>query len=214
MNNIISQTKKDEVDAICNLYNISNYTINPDGSIDVDGNVRLCNKNLTSLPLKFCNVVGDFQCSQNRLTSLEGCPTKVGGNFYCEENQLTSLKYCPIVGGGHINCRDNYLTSLEHCTKECFNGFLCDNNELTSLEFCPTEVGDKFCIDDNDLTQGFWVLWDVLWNGIDDIDVEYGLVTDEQLIFLRYQHYYQVWTPEFSEENMQLLIDDIKEGLI
>ena len=40
-----------EIHDICKKYNIENYTINSDGSIDVDGNVNLSKMNLTELPL-------------------------------------------------------------------------------------------------------------------------------------------------------------------
>ena len=39
-----------EIHKICQKYGIENYTINPDGNIDVDGNVSLSNKKLTELP--------------------------------------------------------------------------------------------------------------------------------------------------------------------
>jgi len=42
-----------DIDSICKKYYIQNYTINDDGTIDVDGNVNLNVKNLTKLPLKF-----------------------------------------------------------------------------------------------------------------------------------------------------------------
>ncbi len=45
---------------ICKKYNIKDYTINPDGSIDVLGNVSLSNNELTELPLKFNIVEGFF----------------------------------------------------------------------------------------------------------------------------------------------------------
>ena len=64
-------------------YGIKNYTINNDGSIDVDGNVKLSRINLTNLPFKFGKISGNFYCSNNLLTSLEGAPTSVGGEFYC-----------------------------------------------------------------------------------------------------------------------------------
>jgi hypothetical protein len=41
---------------ICKKYNIDNYTINPDGSIDVYQNVDLSNNDLYEIPLKFNNV--------------------------------------------------------------------------------------------------------------------------------------------------------------
>src|SRR5574344_1156209 len=86
---------------------IGTYTINDDGSIDVDGMVRLTNKYLTKIPFKFRNVSGSFWCNSNPLTSLEGAPNSVGGGFYCSDNQLTSLEGAPNSVGGVFNCSNN-----------------------------------------------------------------------------------------------------------
>ena len=42
------------------------YTINDDGSIDVDGDVNLSRKKLTKIPFKFRNVSGSFFCYNNQ----------------------------------------------------------------------------------------------------------------------------------------------------
>jgi hypothetical protein len=76
----------DDIDSICSEYKITNYTINEDGTIDVNGDVNLSYKGLTELPLEFRNVTGNFSCHSNLLTSLEGCPKSVGGDFYCDNN--------------------------------------------------------------------------------------------------------------------------------
>ncbi len=83
--------KEQEIHDICKNYNIKNYIINPDGSIDVEGDVFISNKNLDKLPLKFNYVSGVFVCSNNRLTSLEGSPRKLGLKLYCSGNPLTTL---------------------------------------------------------------------------------------------------------------------------
>ena len=162
---------KSEIEDICRKYEIENYTINPDGSIDVDGDVNLYYLKLTKLPLKFNKVFGDFSCSNNELTSLDGCPKEVGGDFYCNNNKLTSLDGSPKEVGGDFNCDNNELTSLDGCPKEvggdfnCYNNkltsldgspnysgyFDCSNNKLTSLEGCP-EVNGDFDVDDNPIT--------------------------------------------------------------
>jgi hypothetical protein len=64
---------KEDIHAICKEYGIRNYTINPDGSIDVDGYVYLYNRDLTKLPLNFRNISGYFTCDNNKLTSFRGC---------------------------------------------------------------------------------------------------------------------------------------------
>ena len=80
----------ENIDDICKKYRITNYSINADGSIDVDGDVNISIE-LTKLPLKFRNVTGDFYYYSNQLTSLKGAPESVGGYFNCSANQLTSL---------------------------------------------------------------------------------------------------------------------------
>jgi hypothetical protein len=94
---------------ICKRYNITNYTINGNGSIDVNGYVNLINKGLTELPLTFNKVTGYFDCGKNRLTSLKGSPKWVGGFFYCDNNQLTSLEFSPEYVGGWFSCEFNDL---------------------------------------------------------------------------------------------------------
>jgi hypothetical protein len=51
---------QEDIHAIFKKYDITNYTINPDGSIDVDGDVDLYNRDLTKLPLNFRNISGYF----------------------------------------------------------------------------------------------------------------------------------------------------------
>ncbi len=106
-----------QIHDICDQYKIENYTINPDGSIDVDGdvdgNVYLDSLNLEKLPLKFNYVSGYFSIYNNCITSLEGCPKEVGESFDCAKNQITSLKYSPIKVGSYMNIYMNPLESLE-----------------------------------------------------------------------------------------------------
>jgi len=137
------------IESICKEYKVKKYTINPDGSIDVNGDVNLSNKGLTKLPLKFGKVTGYFDCAYNKLTTLDGCPIYVGGNFSCNYNKLITTEGCPIYVGGDFSCRHNQLISLEGCPKEIGGGFDCNENELISLEGCPIEVVDDFTCFDN-----------------------------------------------------------------
>jgi len=114
---------------ICEKYGIQNYTINNDGSIDIDGNVDLYYRNLTELPLRFNYVSGYFSCNNNKLTSLLGSPKSVGGNFYCDNNELTSLKGGPQSVGGHFDCGYNQISSLEG-GPQSVGDFYCFNNPI------------------------------------------------------------------------------------
>jgi hypothetical protein len=109
MRNILTKEVINQIDEVCKKYNIAIYSINSDGSIDVDGEVNLNYKNLKELPLKFGKVRGDFNCGNNRLTSLEGCPSSLGGFFDCGSNELTSLEFSPIKVGGNFSCHGNQL---------------------------------------------------------------------------------------------------------
>jgi hypothetical protein len=131
------------ISLICEKYKITNYTINDDGSIDVDGDVNLSYKGLTELPLTFNKVSGYFSCSNNRLTSLKGSPKWVGSDFYCYNNDLTSLKGSPKWVGSDFYCYNNDLTSLEFCPDYVGGNFYCVKNNLTD-NYCDTEIGGRF----------------------------------------------------------------------
>ena len=128
---------KTDIDSICQNYGIMNYTINPDGSIDVDGNIILSydfeRGELSKIPLKFAKVIGDFECDRNQLTTLKGSPKSVGGNFDCYGNKLTSLEYGPESVGGNFDCHSNQLTSLEGLPE--ISGYLnCRHNKITDFK--------------------------------------------------------------------------------
>ena len=122
-----------EIHDICMKYNIKNYSINPDGSIDVDGNVYLSEMDLIELPLKFNKVSGYFNCSFNKLTSLKGSPKEVGTFFTCYGNKLIDLKYAPNRIGSWFDCSNNNLKNLVD-SPTSKNLFFCEGNPLESLE--------------------------------------------------------------------------------
>ena len=114
-------------------YKIENYTINEDGSIDVNGDVHLFNLNLSELPISFNKVSGYFFCEMNGLTTLKGCPKSVGGHFDCSNNKLTSLKGSPKHIGGNLFCSHNKLTSLENNTEYLGIRLYLNNNPVYSI---------------------------------------------------------------------------------
>jgi len=120
------------------------YTINDDGSIDVDGDVDLSRKKLTRIPFKFRNVSGGFYCTNNQLTSLDGAPNTVGSYFACYNNQLVSLEGAPNTVGGGFDCTDNQLTTLEGAPNTVGGDFCCTYNQLTTLDGAPNTVGGVF----------------------------------------------------------------------
>lgn len=140
------------IEEICKKYHLRNYTINEDGTVDVDGDVNIVTNKGNKLLIRFGNVSGSFDCEDWDLTSLEGCPIEVGGDFNCTRNNLTTLEGAPKKVGGNFSCSDNRLTTLEGCPKKVGRNFDCNDNQLTDLKHCPTEVVETFSCMDNDLT--------------------------------------------------------------
>jgi len=126
-----------KIHEICRKYNIEDYIINPDGSIDVNGgfnlNLDLYEKNLTELPLKFNISNYSFSCSYNYLTTLEGSPVEVNGDFYCSWNRLTSFQYAPKIIRGCFWCKENYIKSFEYFPSFVKGSFDCDGNPIEEV---------------------------------------------------------------------------------
>ena len=122
------------IHGVCSKYNIKNYTVNDDYTIDVDGDVvNISNGTLTKIPLKFNIVSGFFNCSLNQLTTLEGCPKSVGRYFVCSYNNLTTLLGSPESVGGHFYCDHNKLTTLEGGPTYVGGHFYCGNNQFIDI---------------------------------------------------------------------------------
>jgi hypothetical protein len=169
----------DSIKSICERYNIKNYTINEDGSVDVDGSVNLSGKRLTKLPLKFRRVTGNFVCHTNRLTSLEGAPKELGGTFDCQQNQLTSLEGSPKVVGGDFWCSYNQLTSLVGGPEVVLGVYFVYDNKINSFEGFPDDYEGDVDFNSNpaqkildEFPYHLWVKaihlindYDAIWNG-------------------------------------------------
>jgi len=164
---------KEEIEKWLNKYEVENFVINDDLTVDVNGDVSLYSKLIKQFPFKFGVIIGsfycfnnyleslknspdkvngNFNCSYNNLTSLEHCSQIIGGDFDCSKNNLTSLEYCPEVINGDFNCSKNNLTSLEHCPEVIHGSFDCFNNNLTSLEGCTEAINGSFNCSNNNLT--------------------------------------------------------------
>ena len=146
--------RRNEIEDWLKEYNIKNYTINDDFTIDVDGDVDIYTMNPKEFPeyIQFGIVKGDFGCIRNNLKSLKGAPREVGKSFYCSMNELTSLEGAPEKVGEDFDCNHNNLTSLEGAPKRVRRSFNCDHNKLTSLEGAPKEIGRSFYCSCNQLT--------------------------------------------------------------
>ena len=165
----------EEIHELCRKYNIENYTINEDKSIDVDGNVDLYYKNLTKLPLNFRNVSGGFGCSLNNLETLEGAPETVGSYFSCGDNNLETLKGSPRRVGGDFECGGNKnLMSLEGITPTIHGNLYCLNTPVYYFWY-------NFLNKDKSLIDSFVEEWDVIHEDTVIIEVLEGWMEDNNI---------------------------------
>jgi hypothetical protein len=132
---------KIEIDNLCKEYNITNYTINDDGSIDIDGDVDLAWHKILKIPLKFNKVTGHFYCNSTDITSLEGVPKYVGGNFTCWKTNITSLKGAPQKVGGNFSCSYTKITSLKGLPEYIGGNIWCIETNINMPEIDSTNTG-------------------------------------------------------------------------
>jgi hypothetical protein len=198
-----------QIDTICEKYDIKNYTINSDNSVDVDGDVYLCGKKLKSIPLNFNIVNGYFDCGNDNLTSLKGCPVRVGNGFSCYRNELTSLQYSPqYVESCNFYCSMNKIESLQYCTELIRDNFSCIDNKLTSLEYHPTVYGRFYCSDNqiNTFENFYYYKEDIVFwcNPIYDI---YELFNDMKLIELARSYGFE-WKGEIDLYKLDIFLKE------
>jgi hypothetical protein len=111
---------------LCDKYMIIDYTINPDLSINVKGNVHLEKYGLTKIPLKFGQVNGHFYCSYNQLTDMVGAPHTIIGccDFFC--NKLTTTLGCPKIIHSDFDLGKNPDIELTELPEFIGQGFFVD----------------------------------------------------------------------------------------
>ena len=176
--NFIKESKED-IDSICKKFDIENYTINEDSTVDVDGNVDLYDKRLTKLPLKFGKVSGNFSCSFNQLKSLEGAPLSVGGGFNCRFNQLKSLSGAPLSVGGNFSCSYNQLKSLDGISGKISGAIYCTNNQLRDVKGVKDGWLGEFDVRGNPVYEIFKLFPKDKWDEVIDILNEYEVIRDD-----------------------------------
>ena len=130
--NILENINKKLLSKKLNEYQIDNYVINEDLTVDVNGNVNFSNKNLIDIPIKFNIVNGIFDCSKNHITNLKNSPNKVY-KFICSNNELSNLENGPVEVLYEYDCSCNKITSLSNMPTNTIDIVRCDYNKLVNL---------------------------------------------------------------------------------
>lgn len=103
----MSKTTKKRIKGFCEAFNIVDYIINTDLSLDVDGDVNISNVGLSEIPFKFNNVTGDFNCACNHFTDMFNGPKYVGGFYVVAYNELESFEHFPLTVGKSVIAYEN-----------------------------------------------------------------------------------------------------------
>lgn len=121
----------------CIRYNIRDYVINDDYSIDVNESVMLSGK-FYKLPLNFRNVNGSFTSTNNGLRTLKGCPRVIEGFFNISWNNISEFDYFPIKIDGGFTCSYNPLKNFKGMEKcDISSDITCRGVDITTLEGIP-----------------------------------------------------------------------------
>ena len=173
-----------EIDSICNELGISGYSVNSDGSVDVNDDVNISNIGLKKIPLKFGKIYGSFDCCRNKLTTLEGAPIEVDGYFDCSENKLITLEGGPTRVINDFYCTYNKLTSLKGSPIEVGDEFWCYDNQLISLDGSPIEIGGDFHCERNPI----WEVYNLFPDYKSYIDsLDYGYLRGTSIVKVRFK---------------------------
>ncbi len=120
-----------------------------DAIFDVSGNVDMSLKNISSIPVQFGEINGNFNISNNNIRYLENSPKKCK-SFICTGNKLKSLEDGPQEVADEYRCSSNLLETLEGAPSKARN-FYATDNKLTSLKGCPAHL-DLLVVTDNKIT--------------------------------------------------------------
>lgn len=149
------------------------------------------------------NVEGNVKFPENMdfVSELPLSFRKVTGDFDCSKMNLRSLRGSPEEIGGTFNCSFNQLYSLEYIPRKA-KLFIFDNTVASLF------TGGVNChFDSVSLLHVSDSMHTILPEKISNNDMYLETL-------FKYQNYYCVWNhQELNENNFDLLINDIQEGL-
>ena len=128
------------IDLICRDLKLKNYTINKDGSVDVDEDVDLPGLDLYELPIKFGIVKGRFNVSANNLDSFENFP-KMSDELSFINNNFKSLIGLPKSKSYNIFNLGKDRNPLTNWDVKVFLHFVAVKMDLSKLN----EISEAKC---------------------------------------------------------------------
>lgn len=170
-----------KIQKFLNRFDITEYKINPDGTVDLgdDFDYELDEEyfsELKKLPIKFGHITGDFfietgyelttmegfprSCESfyfksfsPKIKSLKGGPTHVSSHYSVSSyGAITSLEGGPGYVGGDFDLSENPVTSLKGSPNQIGGDFSGDGFRITSLKGCTQNIGGDLMLTQTLLT--------------------------------------------------------------
>ncbi len=210
MKNILSKKQLNLIHDYCLEWDIEEYKINQDGSIDVNQDVDILYAGVTSLPFKFNTIHGNFSFTSSRIENLENMPNVVNGNFDISDNHLTSLEGCPRIIKGDFDFANNLVESTYVGEYDVIisGSINCKSNQFDQTFLHAIASLEEIEYDEEmDDTHDF-----LNEDGINEWDYNEDLIK----IVFRYQRHYDIWNGNgisINDKNFQEFLDEIKDGL-
>lgn len=169
---------RDKSSKFCKDYGLSNWSVDDNGVIDIQGKLNLSHANLTEIPVPFGTVSDYVDFSFNKLSSFKNFPKKIGGNklqlkannfeslvglkdiefvgsIYLHENPIKSFQGFPShYYGDTLTLSDCGLTTeiLNTLRMTVLNNhfnLMIDNNDIDVLNL----INIKFAVQNNDIAR-------------------------------------------------------------
>lgn len=198
-----SITELVSIKILCRKFDIINYTINDDMSIDVNDHVDLAFESFDHIPLKFNNVYGDFNISFNKITNLINSPIYVSGHYIANNNKLTSLEGSPKGVDGNFSIYNNDdLKSLKGCPKRVGGDFCANECSLKTIKYISNHIGGDIYLGNNELKSTKYIPGD--FNAHIDLlgnhKIPYVIQQNNQYrnYIIKYQNDYNIWNDDES----------------
>lgn len=140
-----------------------------DNEVNVNGDVKL--RGLSSIPIKFGTINGDFNCqfcglvtfrnaphtvtgsviaSSNKFTNLDNCPKNIGKNLILNGNKnLMNLHGCPDTINENLDLYGCNLSNIHGIAKNVGKDLMLGSNKLGNLGHFPDNVGGNLDITNN-----------------------------------------------------------------
>lgn len=138
---------------VLDQYNVVDYTINNDGSVNLTKDITFFKKNLDKIPFKISIAPRVLDFSFNNITSLEGSPKECNVVFYAMNN-ISDLTGVPVVSK-LLSLSNNKLEKLNFPKGFKTDELLLNHNNIYELTGIPSDFSGKIFLNQNPIATCF-----------------------------------------------------------